>query len=495
MRNEETPLMARPFDDQISSQYNSSMSSQTSLAANRAWAIAGEPAYPASTIYGEDGSIWKYKSNPKPSKASTGPRLAKIKSSPNHGALAAAREPAGHGRLHKRGTSASTTQSPVTPTFDANQHFPSLMSPPSLHSDQNSVSSPRTGMKDKVKIRPLLRKFSSSDGNSIDLSRTAAENEGLGIHSPSDYAGDGRNNGESLSGNRGYHHRSNSQVSTITTCSTYHHGAQYVHPFRQDPRPYTPPLANSHQTGSFDNELTANGPTSAIGDAPDLDSYYNQPANPTSYAPLPSSRRVPPPLHVRTHSSSRLTSSSQTNLPGTPSSLRQQKDVKPTDTMLPSGRSSFDTIFRKRSRANTATNPETEAAEQAAQAATVAHLRQQFKDREEAKELRFQEAEARAQAKEIAKRQKREASETRKSEAKERKRAKSNAASEKTIPMADYDTSQPFLPPPSHEVIQPQRRRAATGASAGKGIRNRWQLFWFKVKTAWLKLKRKLSKK
>ena len=486
--------MARPFDDQISSQYTgSSMSSQTSLAGNRAFAVSGEPTYPASTIYGEGGSIWKYKSTPKSNKASTGTRLAKIKSSPSNGALAAARTSAGHGRLHRRGTSASATQSPTSPTFDPNQPFPDLTSPPSVYSDQNSVSSPKSGVKSRVKIRPLLRKLSSSDANTIDLSRSAAENEGLGIYSPSDFAGDGRNNVDALSGKRGYHHRSNSQVSTNTTSSTHRHGTQYVHPFRQTPRPYTPPLATSYQT-SLDNESTTAGPISASSDAPDLDSHYGQTFNSTSYAPLPSSRRLPPPLHIRTHSSSRLTSSSQTNLPGTPSSLRQQNDIRSPDAMLPSGRTSLDIIFRKRSRANTATNPETEAAEHAARAATVAHLRQQFNDKEEAKQLKHQEAEARAQAKEIAKRQKREASETRKSEARERKRAKSNAGSEKTIPMAEYDTARPFIPPPSNELVQP-RRRAGTSASAGKGVRNRWQLFWFKVKTAWLKLKHKMSMK
>ncbi len=482
--------MARPFEDQISSQYNSSMSSQTSLAANRAWAMSGEPAYPASTIYGEDGHIWKYKSNAKSHKASTEPRLAKIKSSPSNGALAAARKSAGHGKLHKRGTSASAAQSALTPTFDMNQRFPDLTIPPSVYSDQASVSSPRSGVKKRVKIRPMLRKLSSSDVNSIDLSRSAAENEGLGIFGPSDLGSDGRTSADVL---RGYHHRSNSQVSTTTSSSTHPTITQYVHPFRQTPRPYTPPLATSYQT-SLDSEPTDAGPVSASSDALDFDSYYGQPVSSTSYAPLPSSRRIPPPLHIRTHSSSRLTSSSQTNLPGTPSSLRQQTSTKPLDTMLPSGRSSLETVFRKRSRANTATSPETEAAEYAARTATVAHLRREFNDREEAKQLRYQEAEARAQAKEIGKKQKREESQTRKSEAKERKRAKSNAASEKTIPMADYDTAQPFILPPSHEFVQP-RRRGATGASAGKGILNRWQLFMFKLRTAWLKLLRMMSKK
>lgn len=482
--------MARPLHDQISSQYNSSVSSRTSLAANPAWAMSGERAYPASTIYGEDGQIWKYKSHGKSKKASTEPRLAKIKSSPSNGALAAARKAAGHGKLHRRGTSASTTQNPLTPTFDTSQRFPDLMTLPSVYSPQTSISSSRSGVKHRVKIRPMLRKLSSSDVNSIDLSRSAAENEGLGIFSPSDLRSDGRTSADAL---RGYHHRSDSQVSTNTSLSNHPNPTQYIHPFRQTPRPYTPPLATSYQT-SIENEPTHAGPISAFSDAPDFDSYYGQPISSTSDAPLPSSRRLPPPLHIRTHSSSRLTSSSQTNLPGTPSSLRQQNSIKPSDTMLTSERSSLETVFRKRSRTNTITNPETEAAEYAARAATVAYLRREFTDREEAKQLRYMEADARAQAKETAKRQKREESQGRKSEAKERKRAQSNAASEKTNTMAGYDTAQAFIPAPSHDFVQ-TRRRGATGASIGKGILNRWELFMFKLRTAWLKLLRLMSMK
>ncbi|KAL8825653.1 MAG: hypothetical protein Q9191_004287 [Dirinaria sp. TL-2023a] len=479
--------MARPFDD--SSQYmGSSASSQTSLAANRAWTASTDAAYPPSTIYGEGGSIWKYKSTPKPNPAGAGTRLAKIKSSPSNGALAAARSSAGHGRLHKRGTSASASQSPVSSTFDTSFEFQDLMTPPSVYSDQ---ASPPVVGKSRVKIKPLLRKF-SSDTNSIDLSRSAAENVGLGLYGASDFTGEVKTSAD-ISVKRGYHHRSNSQVSTTTTASTHRHGAQYIHPFRQTPRPYTPPIETAYHTSSPVNEALTDGPVSAASEPPDLDSYHHQTVNPTAYAPLPSSRRMPPPLHIRTHSSSRLTSSSQTNLPGTPSSLRQHSDIKPPDTMLPSGRSSLDTLFRKRSRANTATDPQAEAA---AQAATVAHLRQQFDEKERAKDLKYREAEARAQAKEEAKRQKREASETRKSEAKERKRAKSNAASEKAAPMAECDAanSRAYHAPPIQGAAK-QRRRGATGASAGKAVHSRWQLFWFRFKTAWLRLKRKMSKK
>lgn len=442
--------MARPFDDQYS------------------WTNPADQQYPASSIYDEKGKIWKYKK---------GSKLAKIRSSPSHGALAAARASAGleKSQLHNRGKSASVSQSPVTSTFD-------------ISPDLYGVKPPSLG-KSKVKIGPLLRKLSSNDENAIDLSRSAAENEGLGIYSPAEFGGEGKISTESSVARRGYHHRSNSQVSTITTSSTHRYGTQYVHPMRQTPRPYTPPVATSIQP-SLDTEDSPTGGISSTLDTPHSDSCPPPPPNPAlnSYAPLPSTRRQPAPSHVRTHSSSRLTSSSQTNLPGTPSSLRQQSDHKTTaENMFASTRSSRET-FRQRSRANTANNPEETAA-------TVAELRRKFNEKQEAKDAKYHEAAIRQEAKEYAKRQKREETERIKSEGKGRKRAKSNATSEKTVTMGEYNNAPTLSFVPGSPNEPGQRRRAGTGASAGKAVHSQWQLFWFKLKTAWLKLKRKISMK
>ena len=479
--------MARPFDDQYPSQYTgSAMSSQTSLAANRAWNNTADMQYPSSSIYDETGNIWKYKTSAKSGKS--GSRLAKIRSSPSHGALAAARAST-NPTQHKRGKSASVSQSPVSSTFDINPDPYDLKTPSTTYSDHNSVNSPKAGGKSKVRIKPLLRKLSSNDENAIDLSRSAAEYEGLGIYSPADFGAERKASAES-SVRRGYHHRSNSQVSTTTISSSHRYGGtQYVHPMRQIPRPYTPTVVTAFQP-SPDAEDSPAGEIPTTLDTPHSDSYHHRPHIPSSssYAPLPSAPRQPPPLHIRTRSSSRLTSTSQTNLSGTPSSLRQPSDHKPTtDNMLASARSSLET-YRQRSRTNTASTP-------AETAATVAELRRKFNEKQEAKDAKYHDAAVRQEAKEYAKRQKREESELRKSEGKERKRAKSNAASEKTVTMGEFDNGPTLSFVPGSPNEQGRRRRAPTGASAGKAVHSQWLLFWFKVKTAWLKLKRKLSMK
>ena len=477
--------MARPFDEQYPSHYSSSaMSSQTSLAANRAWTNTADTQYPSSSIYDEAGNIWKYKSSAKAGKS--GSRLAKIRSSPSHGALAAARASAGRDpSQHKRGKSASVSQSPVSATFDINPDPYDLKTPSTAYPDQSSVKSPKSGGKSKVRIKPLLRKLSSNDENAIDLSRSAAEYEGLGIYSPTDFGAERKASVESSRVRRGYHHRSNSQVSTTTISSSHRYGAtQYVHPMRQIPRPYTPPVVTSFQT-SPDTENSPAGEIPTTLNTAHSDSYHHRPpmTGASSYAPLPSAPRQPPPPHIRTRSSSHLTSSSQTNLSGTPS-VRDQRPT--TDNMFASTRSSLET-YRQRSRTNTASNP-------AETAATVAELRRKFNEKQEAKDAKYHEAAVRQEAKEYAKRQKREESERRKSEGKERKRAKSNTASEKTVTMGEYDNGPTLSFVPGSPNAPGQRRRAPTGASAGKAMHNQWLLFWFKVKTAWLKLKRKMSR-
>ncbi|KAI4141089.1 MAG: hypothetical protein LQ340_007730, partial [Diploschistes diacapsis] len=306
----------------------------------------------------------------------------------------------------------------------------SLASPPlSAYSNFDITSPPTPVPKDpkpsfsqtKVKIRPLLRKMSSQEQNTVDLSRSVAENEGLGIFTNSS------NTNANTTGRRGYHARTSSgvsQVSSTTTSSTHPSGgAQYVHPMRQTPQSYVPTLAHSRsRTGSTDT--------------PDRISHSNSNSqqNPTaqSYAPLPSTARrtPPPPLQLRTYSSnSRGNSTSQLNLntqniPGTPSSLRQQTQSAgasqhPTepfspDTMPLTARSSLESAFsRKRSRTNTtATMPDNPVAH-------VQALRQEFYAREAAKDAKYAEREARKQ-------ERREASQRRREEHAERRRARSS---------------------------------------------------------------------
>lgn len=452
----------------------------------------------ASSQYDGTGQSWNTPRLTKDvSKRSPRPKLPKIRSSPSHGALNAAR--AVHAKSHRRGNSINSPVSPTSPTFvpDYLLQTSSSTVPASAHADPHTFPARKSSSKNNVKIKPLLRKFTSQENVSIDLSRSAAENEGLGIYSSSEI------NGTQFGADtrRGFHHRTTSGSSELSTHtnSSNRFGAQYVHPMRQTPRPYTPPIANSYKTS-----LESEAPTvTTTGEAPSFDSHSRQASSttnttPSSYAPLPSARR-PPPLHVRTGSASRLTSSSQTNLPGTPSSLRFNSDTKsPSDMVSPTARSSLESAFRIRSRSNTANTTN----DPLVQAAAVQQLRREFQEREAAKELKYQQADARAKEKEVKRQERREESERRTSEKKERKRSKSNAASEKssflnateqrdTLPVVQMIPQQQQVPGPAASL---QRRRGETAGSAGKAARSKWSLFWFRITTLWLQLKRKMSR-
>ena len=485
--------MARPFDEPLRyQQMSSNMSSQTSLAGGRVYKAQVEA--PSSSVqYDDVGQPWTTSHLTKDvSRKSSRSRLPKIKSSPSHGSLATAK--ASHAKLHRRGNSAT---SPTSPTFVPDYLLQSSSSvvPASAHAGGYDPPERKSSSKSKAKIKPLLRKFTSQENVTIDLSRSAAENEALGIYSSSEI----KYPPPSAGNNSGFHNRTTSAASELSTNtnSSNRFGAHYVHPMRQTPRPYTPPIANSYKTSLESEAPTVN----TSNDAVFFDSHSRHPSShtsimPTPYAPLPSTRR-PPPLHVRTRSASHLTSSSQTNLPGTPSSLRFNTDaITPSEMVSPTTRSSLESAFRIRSRSNTATTNN----DPVTQAATVQQLRRQFQEKEAAKELKYQQAEAWAQEKEAKRREKRDESERRTSEKRERKRAKSNAASEKSSFLAAGEHHETFptvqmLPRQSSlpEVSQ-QRVRGDTSGSAGKAARSKWSLFWFRITTFWMTLKRKIFK-
>ena len=490
--------MARPFDESLPYQHvESSMSSQTSLAGDRAWKTSTDGSYPSSLAYDVGQSMNPPRLMENPLKKVQKAKLPKIKSSSSHGALATAR--ANQAKLHRRGNSAST-QSPTSPTFipDYLLQTSSPVVPASAHANLYSAPETKERKSSKVKIKPLLRKFSSQEQVSIDLSRSAAENEGLGIYTSSEIGGPP----DSGSGRRGYHHRNTSatsQLSSATASSNPRYGAQYVHPMRQTPRPYTPPIAGSYKTSLESEAPTVSTSINNSVEAPNFESHSRSTSRAagTPYAPLPSSRR-PTPLHIRTGSAARLTSSSQTNLPGTPSSLRFNADtITPSEMVVPTGRSSLESAFRMRSRSSPAD------VDPAAQKAIVDLKRQEFNEREAAKDLKYQQAEARAQEKEARRRDRKEEEERRTSERRERKRARSNAASEKSSFLTVGEPKERFpsvqsLPQEDPVAAQPMGRKrgdtAESAGNAGKAAHSQWTLLWFRFKTMWLRLKRKMSK-
>ena len=442
--------------------------------------------YPSSRVSDEAGRGWIPKRGATTSKSPlhtiNGAKLTKIKSSPSYGALAAARKASSHGRLHKRGNSASAGQNPIASTIDtasvlSNTHFSAATTPLTVPLDRTSLSTVNIVSKPRVMRKPLLRKLSAPGPNAIDLSRSPAENEALGIYTSSEIAGAVDGDNADTSRRWGYHQRNASNNSYTSTISApaHRYGTQYVHPMKQTPRPYTPPAAPSHRD-SLLGQTAETGSLRLSSEANRLDPSYDAAQ---TYMSLPTLRRITPTLNNPSGSYTHFSSSSQTNLPATPSSLRYH-----TDMMLPSARSSLESAFRIRHRAHT---------DPAAQAATVAALRQKFNEKEAAKDLKYQQAEAR-------KREKREEDERRKAEGINRKRAKSgNTTSEKSTanPVSEHDhpsVTALFGETASGRPSQTRRRPMEQAGVATKAVQSQWSLFWFKFKTMWLKLKRKMSK-
>lgn len=465
--------MARPFDDQRTPSQctGSSFSSQISLPGAR-------ERNPANS-----GQTWSSKRGiTKSTNTQQGSSVTKIKSSWSPVTLGTTRKDSSHGRLHKRGNSDTSSQIPdISLRLEARYPSPSIdyrniMA--SAGSDPYSLPPSSSISKTKVKIKPLLRKLTPQEQTSIDLSRSAAENEGLGIYNSSEFR-------------RGYHHRTTSgtsQMSTNTSSSNHRYGTHYVHPMRQTPRPYTPPIAVSYQN-SVDSESSVFGPMRVSSEVNHFEITTDAP---THYASLAPTRRIPPPLHIGSGNFP-STSSSQINLPGTPSSLRLQTDsINASENLPQTARSSLESAFRKLTRTNTQPDPVT-------QLATVQVLRQKFNEKEAAKDLKFQEAEKKALEKEAKRKEKRGEEERRKSESKERKRAKSNTTSEKlgtvTLGAAKHPPSEaPFVEEASVPPGQQRRGPTEKAGVAGKAVQGQWSLFWYKFRTMWLKLKRKMSR-
>lgn len=499
--------MARPSPKALSAHNTgASTPSQFSSTTDSIWTTQGYASsgtsYPISDVSNESGGglIWKYRQPIYSSHSSSASKMAKIKSSPSHGALAAARTASSHGKLHKRGGSASSVQSPLgvsAPTFEP-QH-PSTFTrqgspnPPTLFGDIHSPSSPVS--KTKAKIKPLLRKLTTQEQNSLDLSRTAAENEGLGIYTSSDLGGS-RPSGDTpftVAGRSAYHNRTTSgasEYSNTTTSSHHLPGAPYVHPMRQTPRPYTPPLTHSYQNSVVDSEYSGE----VTGFTLEEENHLRQIVRDASYRPVAVTKPQPslPPLHIHTGSSTLLAGSSQSNLAGTPSSSvrRPRADtMSPVDTMSPISRSSIEMAFRLRSRADT---------DPVARAASIQAARQAFSEKEAAKAAKAQKGELRALERENRKREKREEIQRRKAQAKEGSGLKISASNEKQTTV--QSTLYRDVPPASNLANAAASmgghgrvRRSNTNPSVGSTAKSRWVQFLTWLRTKIFKLGKKVS--
>jgi hypothetical protein len=161
-----------------------------------------------------------------------------------------------HGRLHKRGNSASSMTSQLSPVADQGAFTFNRSETPMVTYEEpwNEIPTkpmPTASSSHPLKIKPYIRKLSSSkDSNALDLSRPVEENErlaGLGI---SEYGGYSPSvsdvNFAPVNGGRNRHTRSTSNTSQFSTSSSLQRPtAPYVPSVRPIPRPYTPPISNS----------------------------------------------------------------------------------------------------------------------------------------------------------------------------------------------------------------------------------------------------------
>lgn len=244
--------------------------------------------------------------------------------------------------------------------------------------------------KPKVHIKPMLRKMSRDEATSqsIDLSRSSTEQEGLGIFLNLERERE-RRESESLTGapyrrtTSGMHHRSTSgtsQFSITTGSSGGKPASQYVYPLRPTPRAYTPPLSQSYQTSANESDDLDEG-------SPETQAKMLSGAEPPRTARASSGPIPRLSLQIDDDSFTRLPGISQTNVTGRPSFGYSRDNGSIVDTASPISRPSLDHVFRSRTR--TSTDP-------VSRAATIQAARQAFEEKEAAKARRLEKQQIKA---------------------------------------------------------------------------------------------------
>jgi hypothetical protein len=345
--------------------------------------------------------------------------------------------------------------------------------------------------KPRPKVKPILRKLTQSEKNSLDLDRPSAEQDGLGIY---DYGS--RSSHDVVfahAGRRGYHNRSTSGTSQFSTATTGNgrRSGSFVHPFQQTPRPYTPPVAASYQNSLRESEHSNSPVVTEDEDQSrfNLRSTSNLSSNHTSsLISAPSPVISHPLLRIQTKqaSSSRLAlETSQSSLHDYLSPLSPDL-ISPVDTMTPSPaiRSSFDRGFRSRSRSEADTRNRAEGIQEA---------RRKFEEKEKVKE----EKAAKEEVRKMEKRSKKEALMTerthRRSSTSNRpntrsRRSKSDLTmqSEKNGPHGqEYSTD------PGDNGLEHSANSGYARTSAKKKTHSTWTTFMLWLRTRFLRMKKR----
>ncbi|KAF2864866.1 hypothetical protein BDV95DRAFT_440136, partial [Massariosphaeria phaeospora] len=301
-----------------------------------------------------------------------------------------------HARLHKahkRGNSSSSITSPLSPVADQGTftfETPKITYEEPWHDATRAT--PASAAHTKIKIKPYLRKLSSKDSKSLDLSRPSHENEGLAGLGISDYSSGG---GYSRSvsdvnfapvNGRQRHTRTTSNTSQFSTTSSLQRPpAPYLPSIRQTPQVYSPPISKST-------------PPSVLGSEHGVDDIMTDEEfrlRQNAFDParrsgsLSSAAGVSPALRIHTSGSSiRLGASySQSSLslasPIGPGQARGDTLKSIDTTTSPSSRTSFDKAF------GFIRGGREEPVDAASRAASIRAARQEFQKKEEAKERKY----------------------------------------------------------------------------------------------------------
>jgi hypothetical protein len=358
--------------------------------------------------------------------------------------------------------------------------------------------------KARTKVKPMLRKLTQSEKNSLDLDRPAELQDGLGIY---DY-GTGSRSAHDVnyreSGRRGYHARSTSGTSQFSTgTGGSHRTGSFVHPFQQTPRPYTPPIsAASYQNSLRESEQSQPSSPILTEDEDRFRPNYRSTSNLSNRAGSitgGSSTKSPiisQPLRIQT-SKTQPTSSSRLALATSHTSLHNSllspaDIVSPAETMSPSGstfRSSIDKGFRLRSRSEVDTRTH---------AQQIADARRKFQEKEQAKEERAARAEIaalekrqRAEARQIERGHRRSsASDATRSKPGTRGRSESNLTMEKVDGFVGRDYgSQPLQTPPAlNESHAMPRRQHTVMSETKKKTNSAWHKLMMWIRTRFIRM-------
>ena len=420
--------------------------------------------------------------------------------------------PSAHGRLHKRGQSSNSfslsTTSPPLYDVAAISYRPSVDNRRVLH-EEPLEQTPTSGTPaTATKIKPYLRKLSLKDGNRVDLSKPAAENEGLaglGIH---DFGGVSRSAAdvrfETVSSGRSRHQRATSNGSQFSNISASQRpSVPYMHPMRHTPRPYTPPIAKSYTTSVLGSEAS----DEAVDVIADEDFRPRQTSR--SFEPQHRSDNIsssmpaaPHSLHLHTSLSSSLTrlqnNPSQSSLTGSMPTQQRSRGgtLASLDTTSPSSRTSMDKALGFIRVSRSATVDSDVALDPMVRAASIQAARLAYTEREEAKERKAEKEEARRLDREKKKLGRKEERQRRRSDTEDVKRTRGDSSNEKVDMFAGkaYNDNKPAHARslPAQVEVPPLTNKGPSGRAVSrleeegnrKGARSRWLSFmaWFRTR-------------